>query len=218
MPHEELPFWHFNVPRLERTASCPDYLINVSDKDRNLIGQWDSDYEPMTWSEVKSFVYSNNLQLFRRSPSNLRLYRKFVHDISTKHGSVLNFMLRYRLHWDTVKPFGAPFTDDRDVKVLYNDWPYGVAAGIVHLVVWTRFPLPDDPVTGHLTDEMRLLVSEFVEDNFSIELGHENVVWFKNWKKLKSVQAIEHFHVLLHNPTQAFLDRITGGDKPIHYV
>ena len=41
------------------------------------------------------------------------------------------------------------------------------------------------------------------------------VIWFKNWAKLKSVHALEHFHVMLFDPDPAFVDRITGGDIPL---
>jgi hypothetical protein len=44
------------------------------------------------------------------------------------------------------------------------------------------------------------------------------VVWFKNWKSLKSVRAIEHFHVLLANAQPSFIDKVTGGDKMVEYV
>jgi Protein of unknown function (DUF3605) len=36
------------------------------------------------------------------------------------------------------------------------------------------------------------------------------VIWFKNWKSLKSVHAVEHFHVMLYNPDPAFVDEITA--------
>jgi hypothetical protein len=44
------------------------------------------------------------------------------------------------------------------------------------------------------------------------------VVWFKNWKSLKSVRAIEHFHVLLCNAEPSFLDMVTGGDMVVEYA
>lgn len=31
-----------------------------------------------------------------------------------------------------------------DVKIIYNDWPYGIDKSIVHLCVWTKFPLDVD--------------------------------------------------------------------------
>lgn len=40
------------------------------------------------------------------------------------------------------------------------------------------------------------------------------MLWFKNWSALKSVHAIEHFHVMLYNPDVAFVSRITQGDVP----
>jgi hypothetical protein len=56
MPHEELPYWHFNIPIEQRTEECPEALKYVSDKDKMLIGMWDSDYEFQTWDEVKQIV------------------------------------------------------------------------------------------------------------------------------------------------------------------
>lgn len=40
-------------------------------------------------------------------------------------------------------------------------------------------------------------------------------VWFKNWRSLKSVLAVEHFHVMLFDPDPAFIDEITNGDVPL---
>jgi hypothetical protein len=40
-------------------------------------------------------------------------------------------------------------------------------------------------------------------------------IWFKNWKSLKSIQAVEHFHVMLFNPDPEFISEITGGDVAI---
>ena len=40
-------------------------------------------------------------------------------------------------------------------------------------------------------------------------------MWFKNWKSLKSVHAVEHFHVMLYRPDAVFLREITNGDVPM---
>lgn len=42
----------------------------------------------------------------------------------------------------------------------------------------------------------------------------KKVIWFKNWRSLKSVQAVEHFHVMLYNPDLDFIKEITNGDIP----
>ena len=39
------------------------------------------------------------------------------------------------------------------------------------------------------------------------------MVWFKNWAALKSVHAVEHFHVMLLQPEPNFVKDVTNGDK-----
>jgi hypothetical protein len=41
------------------------------------------------------------------------------------------------------------------------------------------------------------------------------VIWFKNWASLKSVKAVEHFHVMLFDPDPEFVKEITNGDVPL---
>ncbi|CAN9332563.1 unnamed protein product [Alternaria alternata] len=50
----------------------------------------------------------------------------------------MNFIVNERLKWGSMEPKGKPFEFDEDIKILYNDWPYGIDADVVHLVVWTR--------------------------------------------------------------------------------
>lgn len=50
-----------------------------------------------------------------------------------------------------------------DIKIIYNDWPYGIDKSIVHLCVWTKFPLDvdeKDPVRIFLMDYLFCLVLE----------------------------------------------------------
>lgn len=127
----------------------------------------------------------------------------------------MKFVLRERLQWTDIIPRGAPFVYADDIKVLYNDWPYGVDTRIVHLVVWTKFILEDDPRTDDLTPETRALIDEFVDKTFVSRMKREHVVWFKNWKSLKSVRGVEHFHVMLFDPDLGFVEELTGGDVPL---
>jgi len=62
-----------------------------------------------------------------------------------------------------------------DIKILYNDWPYGIDEKIVHLVVWTKFDLEDDPATDDLTPEARKEIDEYVNRTFCARLPSENV-------------------------------------------
>lgn len=41
------------------------------------------------------------------------------------------------------------------------------------------------------------------------------MIWFKNFKHLKSVHAVEHFHVMLYDPDPLFIEEITNGDIPL---
>ena len=83
-------------------------------------------------------------------------------------------------------------------------------------MVWTKFLLAEDPQSpiGDLLPESRDQIEAFIMQKFCHEAGieRERLVWFKNWGALKSVHAIEHFHVLLNQVPRAVLDRITGGD------
>jgi hypothetical protein len=217
MPHEELQYWNFNLPQSQRSSECPEYLLNLNDKDRRLIGSWDSDYQIQDWVKVKELIRTNRIDLFQRAPSELRRYRQFIFNIIQEYGSVMKFVLRTRLHWDVVVPSSTvPFDDPTDVKILYNDWPYGVDPRIVHLVVWTKFNLEDDPETDDLTPAARQVIDTYVDQTFRAHTRNpDHVVWFKNWKSLKSVHAVEHFHVMLFEPDMKFVEKITGGDVPL---
>lgn len=41
------------------------------------------------------------------------------------------------------------------------------------------------------------------------------MVWFKNWRSLKSVHAVEHFHVMIKDPDMDFIREITNRDVPL---
>lgn len=215
MLHEELPFWLVNVPRDQWPAECPDFLRDVGEKDRMIIGTPDSKCKRLSWQEVQEIIRLNRVDLFRRVPSDLRKYRQYTHKLIKEHGSILNFIVKERLHWPDLKHRGAPFEYPEDIKILYNDWPYGVDDKIVHLVIWTKFNLEEDPVTSDLTVKTRKEIDDFVNETFRSRIEPENVIWFKNWASLKSVHAVEHFHVMLYDPDMAFVEEITKGDVPM---
>ena len=120
-------------------------------------------------------------------------------------------------------------TEQADFKILRNDWPYGIDSKIVHLVVWTKFELEDDLATGFLTPESTRHIDGFVESTFRSKMAPDHVglflsessfeavltswqvIWFKNWKSLKSVHAVEHFHVMLYDPEEPFVREVTTG-------
>lgn len=114
-----------------------------------------------------------------------------------------------------VLPFAnpIPFADPSDYKILRNDWPYGLAPGIVHLVVWLRTPVPVKEDGGDLTEESRGLIEGFVKRVFVGRLEREGfdgaegqVLWFKNWSALQSVRSLEHVHILVRDVPDHILE------------
>ncbi|KAK3337046.1 hypothetical protein B0T19DRAFT_396706 [Cercophora scortea] len=213
---EALPYWQVNVPPHERTTTCPDFLVDVSAKDQGILSTPDSQYTPDTWPAAQRKVAANQLHLFQRKPSELRRYLAFAWAIKRDYGSVLNFILTQRLRWTApVVPWSrVPFECEADdVKVLRNDWPYGIDQRIVHLVVWTKFEFEEDPATGDLAEGARGAIEAYVRRTF-VEKGvaEDRVIWFKNWRWLKSVQAVEHFHIMLFDPDPEFVREVTHGD------
>ncbi|RDL36885.1 Uncharacterized protein BP5553_06237 [Venustampulla echinocandica] len=208
-----LPYWQINVPPAERTATCPPFLENLIAKDLQIVSTPDHRYEILTWPQVQAIIVANRLDVFQRVPSQLRRYLAYNYYLRKAHGSVMNFILGERLKWEQpITAEGKPFEKETDVKILWNDWPYGIDERIVHLVVWTKFGLQDDPTTGDLTDKARGEIGAFVEEKFERRVGADNVIWFKNWGSLKSIRSVEHFHVMLFDPDPAFINEITNGD------
>lgn len=172
----EIAYWNINVPESQRTEACPDFLVNLTPKDLGVISTHDADYHVLTWDEVRDIVSQNCLSHFQRVPSELRRYRAFTYMLAEEYGSVTNFILTQRLHWPApVQPKGGPFENPDDYKILYNDWPYGIDKKIVHLVVWTKFNLDEDPSTGELTDRTRHQVERFMSETFFTHINPDQV-------------------------------------------
>ncbi|RAH59939.1 hypothetical protein BO85DRAFT_367453 [Aspergillus piperis CBS 112811] len=115
-----------------------------------------------------------------------------------------------------------PFADPSDYKILRNDWPYGLAPGISHIVVWLRTPVAVKEENGDVTDESRALIEAFVQRTFvdavvrdegvSEAEARDRVLWFKNWAALQSVRSLEHVHVLVRDVSERLLVEWTGEE------
>lgn len=175
----ESNYWNVNIPNEEHTVDCPDFLRGVDASDQRILSTLDSDHHPISWSKVKEIIHDGRIGDFKRKPSHLRRYFAFLWDVKNEHGSVMNFVLAHRLGWAVpIVAHGLPFTDPSDIKILYNDWPYGLESGIVHLVVWTKFELPDDPNTGELAMETTGLIDKYVAATFCSNTPTDQVCSF----------------------------------------
>lgn len=152
-----------------------------------------------------------------RKPSQLLTYLKAKVDIQKEYGGFESYIVKEKLKWipdesGKIVPAKSIFlADPTDVKILLNDYPYGVEEGIVHLVVWCKARIPEDG-TGRPTDEARNRIIAYIKATFQDQLGMtpEDILWFKNTFALQSIRSLEHFHVLLNNPPQHKLQEIIG--------
>ncbi|KAF3073102.1 N-acetylglucosamine-induced protein 1 [Trichoderma lentiforme] len=200
---------------LQAIADAPFPLTEV---DKWVLSQSDEDYKLHDWDDLKHIIDTNQLEILKRKPSDLRRYISWTAETKAKYGTITEYILQNRLPkaWGR-PPFTPesqiPFAASSDYKVLLNDWPYGLAPGITHIVVWTRTQIPTDPESGDLTAESRAQVETFVNDYFIKKLGlggEHQVLWFKNWVALQSVRTLEHFHVLVRDVDDDMLERWTG--------
>ncbi|KAI9650501.1 hypothetical protein NHQ30_000517 [Ciborinia camelliae] len=211
-----LPYWQTNIPPPSQPPQCPDFLQNLSAKDISILSTPDSEYQILSWPSVRQIIRENRLDRFQRKPSDLRRYLQYCHAIKSKYGSIMRYMLDVKLQWGEgrIEAQDAPFRHEDDFKVLQNDWPYGIDEKIVHLVVWTKFALEDDPTTGDTRDDVKGEIDRWVDGVFGERCGGENVIWFRNWRSLKSIHAVEHFHIMLYDPDTEFVKEMTKGEIP----
>lgn len=116
-------WWNTNVPAKDHTPGCPPYLLYAFDnaKDRSILSTANEDHNRQTWPEVQHLIRENRLENFTRVPSELRAYRQFCSDVGESHGSVLNFILNERLHWELEgqdASRGMTFDDPSESSVL----------------------------------------------------------------------------------------------------
>lgn len=53
---EEVSWWNRNIPVHERALNFPDSLMNITERRKALIGQFDTDHNLMFWQEVKDCI------------------------------------------------------------------------------------------------------------------------------------------------------------------
>lgn len=149
-------------------------------------------------------------------PAQSLRYRTWRRVVDARYGSVSAFLQAKRLPpgFLTEPPVWpeTPLVHPDDWCIRRNDWPYAMEAGITHLVVWLRAPLPvTDDEKKKLTPEGREMVDRFVDAVFRDKAGRENVLWFKNWASAQTVQAVEHFHVFVRNVPEDVVDEWVVG-------
>lgn len=105
------PFWNVNVPASEHTTECPDFLKYAleNEKDRDILRTPDNQYQRLSWPNVQETIRKNQIDVFQRTPSDLRTYREWSANVSKEHGSIMNFVVNERLQWPDLTPVGSNF-------------------------------------------------------------------------------------------------------------
>ncbi|KAK6387092.1 Oxysterol-binding protein OBPa [Exophiala oligosperma] len=241
-----LRYWNANQPRAAWSEECPEFLEGISEKNKVILSKRDEEFDRITWDKCKELQENalrpaadpmidpgeNTIYQFQRNASQLRGYLEYIHHLKKKHGSVLEYVKQFRLKWADITSSGKPpFEDASDFKILYNDWPYHVDEDITHLVIWTKFTIDEEEQTGEVTPEGKRQTEDFIKKTFLRQgITRDQIIWFKNWKSLKSVHALgdigeaelglmvldnlEHFHVMLYKAPRDLLDEVTRGDRP----
>ncbi|TDZ13714.1 N-acetylglucosamine-induced protein 1 [Colletotrichum spinosum] len=198
---------------IEAIIRNPPFKLTEGDI-RALRGHLD-DFNHHTWEQAKQVIAAGEMGQLQREPRDLRNYIMWLAKIGETHGSVLEFVRRERLHWPMpiVPRSHVPFAHPEDWKILWNDWSYGFADGIMHLVVWSKSVIPVDAATGLPTAETTRLVENFLDCTFGKALGcrrDEDLLWFKQKAAWQSVRAVEHIHVLVRHVQLRDVERFVG--------
>ncbi|KAF2458420.1 hypothetical protein BDY21DRAFT_342465 [Lineolata rhizophorae] len=207
---EHVPYWLANVPKRDWPAECPPHLRGLSDKDKKTLSTRDADFRRLSWAEVKEIIGAGQLGRFARLPSDLRRYRHHIWEQTNRFGSISAYIVKEVLAWSDLTPKAGPFQHPNDIQILLNNWPYYIDAKVVHFVVWHKFRLDEDS-TGQLTSTARKQVLEFMASTFYPRIPPENVTWFRNTGTLKSVDAVEHFHVMVYDADPAFVEELLSS-------
>ncbi|KAL2064327.1 hypothetical protein VTL71DRAFT_4821 [Oculimacula yallundae] len=200
-------------------AAEEDHPFPLTDVDRWVLSLTDEEFHLHDWDELKEIIATNKLETLKRKPSDLRRYIAWTSATKAQYGTMSAYILQNRLPQSWGKPpftpvSTTPFASPSDYKILLNDWPYGLADEITHIVVWSKTLIPVDEKTGDVTDESRKAIEGFVGRVFGERLSESGeggeVMWFKNWVSLQSVRALEHVHVLVRRARKEDLEFWTG--------
>jgi hypothetical protein len=70
----------------------------------------------MAWAgclNIFNISETNKIDQFGRVPSDLRKYLEYMAKLKASYGSILNFVVKERLHWDAdLKPKGSKLFED----------------------------------------------------------------------------------------------------------
>eukprot|EP00980_Cylindrotheca_fusiformis_P024040 scaffold11443_cov116-Cylindrotheca_fusiformis.AAC.1 len=148
--------------------------------------------EPFQWNELREIIeVEKDLAKLSRSETQQRDYEVFRHHLRLQYNSAIDYILISKLGFDRVQKNGlwhaeprlADFGEVRKVLVP-NDFPYYMADGIVHYVLWKT----KETVTAEDINEAR--------EQLRTMMKLDDILHWVNPPHLKSLPEIDHVHFL----------------------
>lgn len=146
-----LPYWIINVPESQRPTECPEFLLDISDRNKEIINLPQDEYDILSWPEVQDLISkwprlclweyvadgyrcqeTNQIDKFRRSPLDHRKYLEYMFGLKKKYGSVMDFVRDERVEWTDLEPRGKAFENPGTANCVF---------------VTTSFPRQKFPIT-----------------------------------------------------------------------
>lgn len=131
------------------------------------------------WDSIKKMhLNPPDKYYFKRLPHVESNYQEYILSSKNKYTS-LNDMI-----------FSKIFTDgytenDLNWKLTRNKFPYHLEENVDHLLLWIH------PKNYYNLNEIENIISFELENS-----KYEDWIYFKNRKKLRSVDGIEHYHIM----------------------
>lgn len=181
-----------------------------------------------TWEDCGDIIARNALEEFCRNAEQTSIYHALKTKLQEQHSTVFKHVLNTQLGWYDPKLNGNKsiqelqdteivvsvaneadqqrpvYSDDSQIKILLNDFPYDIASEITHFVVWYRGTVPVTDDKGDISDETRNQMYQYVRRTFveGGQIPETEVLWFRNWLAIQSIKGINHIHVLVRGLTE----------------
>lgn len=55
-PQSPIPYWIINVPESQRPTECPEFLLDISDRNKEIINLPQDEYNILSWPEVQDLI------------------------------------------------------------------------------------------------------------------------------------------------------------------
>ena len=142
---------------------------------------------PMSWGTLERIVTGGRLELLTRSEEGLRRYNEFKEQVASSYASTVDLIMvrifRCASKVNTEGKVEHVPPPDRQVVFVKNDFPYNLAPGIEHYLLWSTHDLSDEEIEAYLEAHP--------------VAGCEARLVFVNPQELQSIPEIRHAHVLL---------------------